>query len=127
MKVLGWTAAVCLISMGCNEPIDQPPSGVIGKSEFVDILTEIQLLEAGAKKRLRREDDEQAIYRGQYLAIFEAHQIDEAQFKASYTWWFDHPELLTSVYDDVIEQLNTWERRWGEMELQEAERKRSRK
>lgn len=127
MKPLAFVVLACLVGMGCKDAPDRPPSGVLSKSEFVDILTEIQLLEAGAKKRLRREDDEQAIYRGQYLAIFEAHQIDEAAFKQSYAWWFEHPELLTGVYDEVIEQLNTWERSWGELELQEAERKRSRK
>ena len=127
MKKWVWVTLVLIAGAGCKDAPDRPPNGVLGKSEFVDILTEIQLLEAGAKKRLRREDDEQAIYRGQYLAIFEAHHIDETQFKESYTWWFEHPELLTGVYDQVIEQLNAWERIWGELELQEAERKRSRK
>jgi hypothetical protein len=113
---VGWV--VFAVFVGCADGPVEPPEGVLDQTAFVRVMADIQLLEAGAKKRLRRQDDEDAIYRGQYLALFEAHGITEAEFKASHAWWFDHPELLVGVYDDVIEELNEWERAWGETEGQ---------
>ena len=125
MKRWGWAMAI-VGWVGCAQPSAEPPAGVLQDSDFVQVMTEIQLLEATAKKHLRREDDEQAVYRGQYLAIFEAHGITEATFRASHAWWFDHPELLLPIYDGVVEQLNAWERDWGQIEAQSPPPVRSR-
>ena len=119
-----WAAAVCLLGVGCNDGPERPPEGVMDAAAFAQVLAEVQLLEAGAKKRLRRDDEEDAIYRGQYLAIFDAHGITEEVFRSSHAWWFAHPDRLVAVYDDVIEQLNAWEQAWGEEEGQAPGRNR---
>ena len=121
----GAWALVALVA--CSQPADQRPPEVLDDSAFVQVLTEIQLLEATSKKHLRRDDDASAVYRGQYLAIFEAQGITEAQFRASHAWWFDHPELLPPIYDAVVEQLNVWEREWGQIEVQSPPPVRNRK
>ena len=113
-----------LLVIGCSSAPEGPPEGVLEAEAFINVMTDIQLLEASSKKRLRREDDESAIYRGQYAAIFEAHGITEAEFRSSHAWWFAHPELLIGVYDGVIEQLNDWERTWTESEGQRPVRDR---
>jgi hypothetical protein len=113
-----------LLMFGCSGAPEGPPEGVLEAEAFIDLMTDIQLLEASSKKRLRREDDEAAISRGQYIAIFEAHGITEAEFQSSHAWWFGHPELLIGIYDGVIEQLNDWERTWTESEGQRPVRDR---
>lgn len=113
-----------LLALGCASAPEGPPEGVLEADAFVEVMADIQLLEASSKKRLRREDDEAAIYRGQYQAIFETHGITEAEFRASHAWWFDHPELLIGLYDGVIERLNDWERKWTESEGQPPVRNR---
>ncbi len=117
MNRWGW-AVVLALALGCGEGEAVRPPEVLDEAAFVEVLAEIQLLEAASKKHLRRDDDEEAIYRGQYVAIFEAHGITEAKFRASHQWWFAHPELLAPIYDGVVEQLNAWEREWGQIEAQ---------
>ena len=113
-----WWMGAMLLTLGCSSAPQGPPEGILEADMFIDVMADIQLLEASSKKRLRREDDEVAIYRGQYQAIFETHGITEAEFRSSHTWWFDHPELLNGVYDGIIERLNEWERTWTESEAQ---------
>ena len=64
--IRGRAGAVLLLMglAGCSpapvggEAAPLPPQGVLGKEEFVRVMTEVQLIEAVADKRIYRNDNE---------------------------------------------------------------------
>ena len=64
-------AVLLLVGLaGCSpEPVGGeaaplPPQGVLGREEFVRVMTEVQLIEAVADKRIYRNDNERQRYDG---------------------------------------------------------------
>lgn len=104
-----WMGAV-----GCaNDPRDRvdvtAPEGVLTKTEFVNVLSEIQLVEAGAKNRLWRNDDVEKRLKEAYNEVFSKHNVSEKKFTESHRWWWSHPVAMKGVLLDVTERITQLE------------------
>ena len=100
---------------GCSpEPVGGeaaplPPQGVLGKEEFVRVMTEVQLIEAVADKRIYRNDNERQRLAEAYNDVWARTGVSAATFDSSYTWWWGHPEAMKSVLRDVVDALKDME------------------
>ena len=85
------------------------PDGVLEKPEFVNVLADIQLIEAASKNRVWRNDDVEKRLEDAYNEVFSKHDITESQFKASHRWWWNHPVAMKSVLLEVTEKITQLE------------------
>lgn len=99
-------AVVLLFS--CNRKTNVTPTGLLSKSRMVDLLTEIQLAEAGAGTGYNL-DQLNALMAERYAALLQRHQVSYEQFVASYNHYLAHPEQLAAIYDEVIKRLTDME------------------
>ena len=85
------------------------PDGILEKTEFVNVLADIQLIEAASKNRVWRNDDVEKRLEGAYNEVFSKHEITESQFKASHRWWWNHPVAMKGVLLEVTEKITQLE------------------
>lgn len=109
-------AVLLLVGLaGCSpEPVGGeatplPPQGVLGKDEFVRVMTEVQLIEAVADKRIYRNDNERQRLAEAYNDVWARTGVSAATFDSSYTWWWGHPEAMKGVLRDVVDALKDME------------------
>ena len=88
---------------------DRPP-GVIARDTFVQVLTEVHLIEAALKQRLFRNDDGQKRALSHYAELYDRWGIDEERFKTTYTWWYQRPIEMDALLEEVAENLTELER-----------------
>ena len=101
-------AVLLLVGLaGCSpapvggEAAPLPPQGVLGREEFVRVMTEVQLIEAVADKRIYRNDNERQRLAEAYNDVWARTGVSAATFDSSYTWWWGHPEAMKGVLRDV--------------------------
>lgn len=109
-------AVLLLVGLaGCSpEPVGgeaapHPPQGVLGKDDFVRVMTEVQLIEAVADKRIYRNDNERQRLAEAYNDVWARTGVSAATFDSSYTWWWGHPESMKGVLRDVVDALKDME------------------
>ena len=85
------------------------PDGVLEKPEFVNVLADIQLIEAASKNRVWRNDDVEKRLEDAYNEVFSKHDITESQFKASHRWWWSRPVAMKGVLLEVTEKITQLE------------------
>ena len=109
-------AVLLLVGLtGCSpEPVGGeaaplPPQGVLGREEFVRVMTEVQLIEAVADKRIYRNDNERQRLAEAYNDVWARTGVSATTFDSSYTWWWGHPEAMKGVLRDVVDALKDME------------------
>ena len=94
------------IFYGCNSSEENLPEGILSQAEMVEIITNIQLIDAAQK-----EVGISGILMGKmqdtsYTLIFNKFNTDYVQFDSSLKVYAAHPKLLETIMDDVTLKLN---------------------
>jgi hypothetical protein len=120
MSALRYSAIVYTVAfaflLGCSD-VPEPPSDVLPRETFVEVLTDVQIIEAVFNQNLIRNDDPKLRIARYYKETFERHGVEPEAFVRTYNWYYAHPELMMPVYDDVMAQLA---QRQGELMQQKA-------
>ena len=92
----------------CAEEAGIPtPDHLIPKTEMVEILTDVCKVEARFQRRLSiRGKNNSELVLHNYKVIFTEHGVDLTQFKTSYEYYEESPEVMQDLYDSVIVKLN---------------------
>ena len=116
VKRSGILIAVTLgVLMGCapeavdRDPQMQPPEGVLDRDEFVQVLTEIQLVEAVSDLRSYRNDNEKQRLAEAYNDVWQRTGVSAETFEASYEWWWAQPAAMKAMLRDVVDALKKME------------------
>ena len=116
VKRSGILIAVTLgVLMGCapeavdRDPQMQPPEGVLDRKEFVQVLTEIQLVEAVSDLRSYRNDNEKQRLAEAYNDVWQRTGVSAETFEASYQWWWAQPAAMKAMLRDVVDALKEME------------------
>jgi hypothetical protein len=108
MKRRFFAVAIGLIFLwGCGKDVPDPPSGLIPRETFVELLAEVQLIEAVLNQNMIRNDEPRARIARYYKTTFETFKVTPQQFQETYTWYYGQPNLLLEVYDEVITVIST--------------------
>jgi hypothetical protein len=83
---------------------------MISRDTFVQVLTEVHLIEGVKKQRLMRNDEQGLIVLRHYVELFERFDISEDRFNATYGWWYQHPTEMDGLLEEVSERLSDLER-----------------
>lgn len=102
-----------VVLVGCvNDPRDDAKatpsesSSVLSREQFIEVMCDIQLIEAASKNKVFRNDDETLRLGAAYKEVFEKHGITQEQFEESHRWWWTHPQAMRSVLLKVTEKLS---------------------
>ena len=106
---------LAILASCTNDPRDNvnatpsEQSNIIPREQFVEIMSDIQLIEAAAKNKVFKNDDETLKLKEAYSEIFAKHGITQEQFQESHRWWWTHPNAMRSILLEVTERLSQME------------------
>jgi hypothetical protein len=81
------------------------PEGVLSRAEFTAILTDLQLIEARMNHELVVQPRDHVPLNAYYDEAFKERGVTREQFTLSFEHYASDPELLKSIYEDVITEL----------------------
>lgn len=93
--------------LGCGKDVPEPPQDLIPRETFVELLAEVQLIEAVLNQNMIRNDEPRARIARYYKTTFATFNVTPQQFQDTYTWYYGQPELLLEIYDEVITVIST--------------------
>lgn len=86
------------------------PSGILGEKKLEDVLVDFHLAQGMAETYT--EDVSAARYK--YLqAVFRKHRITEAEFDSTMVYYSGHSEVLTHIYNKVLNRVRVQAERMG--------------
>ena len=95
-----------IMALACTMREDEPPVEVLTRDRFENVLLEAQLIEA----RMNHEvvvAHVNAIPAEQYYAeMFVKEGTTKEEFQRSFAYYSEHPEVMRSIYERVLEELN---------------------
>ena len=109
------TVTLGALFLGCApdavdcDPQVQPPEGVLDRTEFTRVLTEIQLVEAVSDLRSYRNDNEKQRLAEAYNDVWQRTGVSAETFEASYAWWWAQPAAMKAMLRDVVDALKEME------------------
>lgn len=109
------TVTLGALFLGCapdavdRDPQVQPPEGVLDRTEFTRVLTEIQLVEAVSDLRSYRNDNEKQRLAEAYNDVWQRTGVSAETFEASYAWWWAQPAAMKAMLRDVVDALKEME------------------
>ena len=88
------------------------PERLFTEEEMVDIMTDVQIIEAeiNSLKSLEREDsapdtDYKTMAQSYYDQLFEHHGITDTLFLQNIKYYTERPEVLKRIMDSVVQRL----------------------
>ena len=119
-KGLNLTVKIILISavlFSCNsDPRDwskskpEDGSGVLERGKFIEIMTDVYLVEAAYKSNVHTSEGELEKLEIRYGDIYTAHAITQEEFEKSHKWWWEHPSAMKGVLQEVTENIISLEK-----------------
>jgi hypothetical protein len=92
-----------LTLFSCNESKEpvlfNPP---LKEKQFIDVLTEIHLVDALSKQKLLEDNRDLKVKFGQYNGVLEKHGVTRAQFDSTFLYYSQKPIELSAVYDSIL-------------------------
>ncbi len=101
-------SAGLLLFSGCKND-NELPEGIVSEAKMVELLEEIFMAENRLVNLKLNRDTTIAIFETYEQLIFEKHQIDPEQYKASLTYYYDHTDKLEAIYETLLDSLNVKE------------------
>jgi hypothetical protein len=99
-------AVLAFAACGTNIPAEEAPKNLIEREKFIQVMKDVQLLEAIRKQKMIREDDPESTLASYYKQVFEKHQITEESFTQTFTWYYGQPKEMIEIYEAVFEELS---------------------
>lgn len=92
----------------CGSPEDSVPSQYLQFDTMVQIVADIQVVEA--KANLSRSgsmvEENKAVIKTDYEQVFFNYHTTQARFDSSYNYYARRPKMLDKVFEKAIEELN---------------------
>ncbi|MCS6819109.1 MAG: DUF4296 domain-containing protein [Chitinophagales bacterium] len=90
----------------CRWSSEKIPEHIIPYSKMQNILLDIHLADAIASREAISEDVQKRNTLSLYHSIFEKHQISSKQFQESFNYYLLHPQLLDSMYVNIVIEIS---------------------
>jgi hypothetical protein len=93
---------------------NKKPKNIIEKSDFVDIIVDIHLVDAMATdhtlNKITGNPDSLLLY----SSVLSKHHVDREQFDASLKWYTQKPEVLEDIYEQAFAKMNKVSQKWSD-------------
>ena len=77
----------------------------IAQDKFIEVLTDVRLLEATYTLRYQRIDSVGGLMNGYYKQVWEKHKTNQKDFEESYLAYVKNPSVMEVIEDSVITRL----------------------
>ena len=99
---------ICVAWAACTTaPTKDLPEGILSQEEMVEVITDIQLINAAQKNIPIAGNKMKAMQDTSYAIIFSHHGTDYAQFDSSLRSYSRVPEVMGAIMEQVAEQINS--------------------
>src|SRR5579863_5274611 len=104
-----WIGAwiVCILAgVGCTDK-DKVPNGILPRDKMQEVMWDMTQADQYAALYVAKDSlhsDRKAETMRLYEEVFRLHQVTREEFKKSYQYYLDHPELSQLLFDSVIAQ-----------------------
>lgn len=99
-----------LLNLGCDsiEPkINRKvPENVIEKEKMVEIIYDLQLIQAAYKGRTHTDTNAQKTRDARTLIMLDKYAITQEEFELSLDYYHKSPDDMEDIYEEVITKLN---------------------
>ncbi|MFT5954890.1 MAG: hypothetical protein ACI8QD_001740 [Cyclobacteriaceae bacterium] len=92
------------ISMACSSR-EEVPSDIYSSTKMVAILLDVHLLEEKLEVMGMPYDSQLIMYDHFERLIFEKHAIDSSAYSQSFNYYIEHPGLIETIYEGVVDSL----------------------
>lgn len=97
---------LCMIA-ACGNKETEMPSDVIPQDKMMHVLMDIHLAEAGLRtENTFRADSLTQMTVNYYQFIFDKHQVTKEEFRRSFRFYTDNPEMMEKIYQKMIEEMS---------------------
>lgn len=97
--------ALVITTIGCSQNNNLKPDPFFDRKKMSDILTDIQIAEAGVNQIGLISDSLNKSMLWHYDFVYKKHNVTEKQFAENYDFYLQEPADLDSVYADVLNNL----------------------
>lgn len=94
-----------LVLESCNKKETAIPKGVLDPMAMADLLADLHTVQAAASIHATR-DTSFVPFAAYAPALFKNHGTTAAVYDSSLAFYTRHPELLDSIYKEVIDELS---------------------
>ena len=84
---------------------DSAPDGILKKSEMVNVLTDVHIVDGGLINISQEPDTLYKYGYLKYLAVFKKYNTDSAEFRRSFKYYSLKPSVFSDIYDKVLKKL----------------------
>lgn len=89
----------------CARKEEALPEGILSREALVPVLVDVHLAQASVA--ILRTGDTTSHAMGDYMDfILKRHEVDSAAYGKSIRYYGEHPDQLSDIYDDVIDELS---------------------
>ena len=97
----------CILLFACSEEKKADiPSTVISKQKMAEVMIDIHLLEATMNLNNYNIDRITNGNSSILYDVFKKHKITKKEYRESFNYYSQHPEILTEVYQLVLDNLS---------------------
>ncbi|MBI2966385.1 MAG: DUF4296 domain-containing protein [Bacteroidetes bacterium] len=96
----------------CQRQPEKIPPDIIPRDKMVKIFTDVQIGEAHIQIRGLPADTIALLYQ----SILAQYGVSQDEFRKSFTFYTEHPDILEKVYEEVLNELS---KRHAEMQSKE--------
>ena len=89
----------------CSKPSVEIPVGVLKKDQMITVLADVHIALAASVMN-QVSDSTRYSMSNMMNYVFIIHQITQAQYDSSLSFYSNHPEIMEEIYDSVITELS---------------------
>lgn len=99
---------ICVAWAACTTtPTQDFPEGILSQDQMIEVITDIQLINAAQKNIPIAGNKMKAMQDTSYAIIFSHHGTDYATFDSSLRTYSRQPEVMGAIMEQVAEQINS--------------------
>jgi len=94
-----------VILFGCSKKKTELPQGLLSRSEMVNLLIDVHLLEAKVQKLYLTKDSAAQVYEYFEKKLMEEHHVKDSIYNLSLNFYLQELDQFKIIYDEVVDSL----------------------
>jgi hypothetical protein len=109
MKRATLFSGLLLLFAACKNEEPKVPDNLLDRQTFTAVMLDAQLVEGFKTQIAHSAAKGRNVGRHLYLDIFEKHGVSEKDFRRTYGYYQERPELMEGIYEQVLDSLSKLE------------------